>query len=288
MKYLLIFCFSIGSVMTSAQIPDYLGNNPSWSSMKWDDDIFGTTEDYRNHFTSGDTIIGAYTYKIMKSAWNGGDTLFYSFWRQEGRKIYEYQSGADQLLYSFDLSIGDTLPMSGSNHIEKIDSILVGSDYRYVFYVDTANSYIYLIEGIGLLNAPFDCRGMFPGDLWTANAYEGALHWGGWWGLELYSYSENGVIVWENASCSSLAVEETEDVSFSVYPVPASNTITIQAGVREMQQVELLDLNGRIIHREFCSGLQHEMNIAALENGFYLLRVTFNNDVTAITQIVKS
>ena len=55
--------------------------------------------------------------------------------RQEGRQMHIWDGSSDQLLYDFDLQVGDTLPISWNNWNEEItviavDSVLVGSEMR--------------------------------------------------------------------------------------------------------------------------------------------------------------
>ncbi|MBK8487628.1 MAG: T9SS type A sorting domain-containing protein [Bacteroidetes bacterium] len=60
-----------------------------------------------------------------------------------------------QLLYDFDLEVGDTLPLSyinyGGNYVTGIDSILIGDNYRKRFSIsgEYIDNYAYIIEGIG-------------------------------------------------------------------------------------------------------------------------------------------
>lgn len=148
-----------------------------------------TIDDDYNLFISDDTAIGIYTYhKLYKNGLirslcppPGSYYYFGQYWaafRQEisNKKVYLYLNGVDALAYDFNLNAGDTLPLSclggfSDNHVESIDSVLIGSEYHKRFWISggASTNYTALIEGIGTtlgafasINTPFE----FGDDLW--------------------------------------------------------------------------------------------------------------------------
>lgn len=134
----------------------------------------GVHDDY-SLFMAGDTIIGAYTYqKILKSGFIGAPPCqppgyyYYNHYmgsiRQDKalKKVFYYPQGTpnEQLLYDFNLNIGDTLAVSynhgNENYVTGIDSVLVGGNYHKAFLLSPLSgppnpwdSTYVLIEGIG-------------------------------------------------------------------------------------------------------------------------------------------
>lgn len=169
MKQLILSLTFLGSIFTvHAQIPDYFGNNPNWS-----ENYYGGTP-FTNFFAEssltymdGDSTIGSYTYhKLYKDGQGASgytypptDNYFsyshslYMLVRQENRKIYYYDNfgQADELLISYEGPVGAYLEAAGSFGYEilAIDSVLIGSEYRRLLYIDTSDYPKFVVEGIG-------------------------------------------------------------------------------------------------------------------------------------------
>ena len=100
-------------------------------------------------FMAGDTLIGGYHYQILQQSGflqtvdlHFGNSYLSSYFdnykgaiRQDTllKRVYIVPSDSltEMLLYDFNLSVGDTLPISynntfSSNYVSRIDSILVG------------------------------------------------------------------------------------------------------------------------------------------------------------------
>jgi glucose/arabinose dehydrogenase len=73
-----------------------------------------------------------------------------------------------------------------------------------------------------------------------------------------------------------IAVNEQQFQHFQFYPNPAAETITIDPGnYNGMMRIEILDLQGRIVHAEVASGFT-TVPVAHLAAGTYVLRGTSN------------
>jgi hypothetical protein len=143
----------------------------------------------RQYYIAGDTVLLGNTYKKLyldeynQDEWMGpimcapgctpwpnnyGQAQIYAgAMRQDTtlRLVYlfNHNSNSDEVLYDFDLQLGDTLGPTitniiTSNKVNKIDSVLVGSNYHKRFWIWDMNSgtpgpqdsgYVALIEGIG-------------------------------------------------------------------------------------------------------------------------------------------
>ncbi|MCR4660178.1 MAG: choice-of-anchor J domain-containing protein [Bacteroidales bacterium] len=75
-------------------------------------------------------------------------------------------------------------------------------------------------------------------------------------------------------------IESVGDVTVSVYPNPATKVISIKA--EGLRQVELLDVNGRVV----LTSTESTVNVSNLANGVYMLR-TITDGGMAINKIVK-
>ena len=66
--------------------------------------------------------------------------------------------------------------------------------------------------------------------------------------------------------------DETSDLTLRVYPVPASNILTIES-YEQPVSIDLLDLRGAPIRSVSPSGLINTLNISDMPSGIYLLRI---------------
>jgi hypothetical protein len=164
-------CFDV-----EAQSIDYFANQPRWrvnSSCASPYPCIVTVD--QEYFLGPDTLIGSNTYKVVyKQGYVSylymstppvppNCTGSYSFvnntvaeaWiRQLGKKmmIWIPSFQTEELLYDFDLSVGDTVPNSynnflgGTDTVVSVDSILLRGQYRRVMLTSEG---LELIEGVG-------------------------------------------------------------------------------------------------------------------------------------------
>ncbi len=155
------------------QVNTYFLNNPQWkidlhvySGM----DCFGFHDVY-NYNETGDTVIGSFTYKkILKkgihetinsmcnptSSTNFINTGPSCCLRSAGKQMYIVEAGntTEELLYDFNLNVGDTLPPSYSHPaaqiitVTAIDSIFTPYGFRKKYSLSGTSS-LFLYEGIG-------------------------------------------------------------------------------------------------------------------------------------------
>ena len=114
---------------------------------------------------TGDTLIQGISYYKMHATGNGisinpftGDTTFsiidraLNFIREEGSKFYmRYINGEKTLLHEFNLTTGDTA-ISNCNRpqvVEKVDTFLIGSNFRRQYHFEGNGYKSTFFEGIG-------------------------------------------------------------------------------------------------------------------------------------------
>ncbi|HLG35272.1 MAG TPA: hypothetical protein VI757_10355, partial [Bacteroidia bacterium] len=170
-----ILCASLGAQGQSSVYHPFPDSNAIWMETVWW--MFPSNppqcgqRDYVL-FISGDTIIGSYSYKkILSSGYShmcpfGPGVNYYSnryvgaFRQDTSLKQVFYvpeNSSIENLLYDFNLNVGDTLPVTYNSffpnvYVTSIDSILTGSDYRKLYWLSIERGwgeYAFLIEGIG-------------------------------------------------------------------------------------------------------------------------------------------
>ena len=157
----------------SAQTPNYFENNPQWrQSSGCGDETPCVEEEEFVYYTFGDSTINNVSYKkIFKHGtfannWYDSPPIpswcdtsmtfdfFIALVRQENKKIFiRNENEPEELLYDFELKIGDTLPLTWNQYsdeiiVSSIDSIQVGNNYRRIFNL-TSQYPFRLIEGIG-------------------------------------------------------------------------------------------------------------------------------------------
>lgn len=241
----------------------------------------------------GDTTINGLTYhKLYETAvdnWifafgGGGGTyswnhLYIGSFREDSSKhIYSINTfnPIEELLYDFNLSVGDTLPAS-PNHtadiwISNIDSIFDGSIYRkrYTLSADTiqannwAINYVSIIEGIGSTH----------GLIWTLDPY---FENGG----ELFCFKENGSIKYFDstyANCSLVNLQENQfhHSSFSFSPNPTSEILNLKSEQPISFPLELfvIDMQGRLITQKAINTNDDLfLNVKSFAKGEYILAI---------------
>jgi len=86
----------------------------------------------------------------------------------------------------------------------------------------------------------------------------------------------------------TLATQDFFASNFAVYPNPASNVLNIDSKSNvALTQLQLTDINGRIVKEVKASGLSTQINVSELNAGVYFLKAT-SAQGTGTTKIVKN
>ena len=78
--------------------------------------------------------------------------------------------------------------------------------------------------------------------------------------------------------------------TISLYPNPTQSSLTIEISNSEVQlnQVEIMDLLGKVVKKEHFTGSTKTLNIGDLKNGIYMLRIHLNNGEIVNEKVVKN
>ncbi len=301
MRVFTVLVFLSISISISAQAVDYFSNNPEWRQSSGQDNGEKCVkhEEYV-YYLNGDSIIGNITYrKLFKHGtaeyqwWDMPPTpeycqgswtfdQFHTLLRQEELKIYIHPSGEpEELLYNFELEIGDTLPVTWNQWdnnivVTSIDSLLFGTNYRKVFNLTNQGSQ-QLIEGIGHERGflePFSEMLDFASSL---NCF--ALN-------DTVYYPEIG------APCD-LTVELpenmiSEDVIF--YPNPVSDLLNIELIKScDIKQITAIDINGKTTILGFVKTKQNKLmvDMSNLTKGLYVIQIDTKDLITHRLKVIK-
>jgi len=75
----------------------------------------------------------------------------------------------------------------------------------------------------------------------------------------------------------STEISELENAGFEMYPNPTNGIVTIVAN-KHIEQVEVMQLDGRVVRRSSSNTSQIDLDVSALSSGVYLLKVNYTNE----------
>lgn len=306
MKKLVMFSFVLISLAGIAQVPDYFSNNPEWRVSLWFGG-FGSCKEVDEYveYINGDTLIDGKVYNKMYTrgygyeVWIGPPPIYdcdfnryhynslAAYVRQEGKKVFCLDAWFNEelLLYDFDLSVGDTLPLTDFCFtwgempvVVAIDSMLVGGEYRKVFETDYESAVVkYFYEGIGY-------GGGFLGNCSIFSEYPSYLHCYAVGGVtylpELYAECELNV---------GVPVIKTEMASH-VYPNPVHDFMVLETDYPLKSTVlEVYSATGRIADVSYTRIDQEKylVDFSGLGSGFYLIRILSEGRIQGQVKIIK-
>lgn len=249
-------------------------------------------EYYFNYFLGGDTLMNGHIYIKLyqgmkytssKYGYHWVDTIgFVSGIREDNNKhIYFNKGSGEQLLYDFNLKIGDTLTqLIGNGYVvTNIDSTLIGLTYRKQFILSGEIDSI--IEGIGSVQGLFENVEPF-----NSQTNSGSLICFSQNGKKLYP--DTGSICEIYTGISNLAVPIS---SFAVYPNPASKQVTIDITLSQglnTGTLELYNSMGKLIRTTAINNAPVTLteNISTLANGVYYYKLITNNSVPLVKKLI--
>lgn len=285
--------------MSLGQTPNYFANNPKWVCGHWNSNQWGpppnipTTSTYV-YYLNADTLIGGNTFHRVFSrgeTYENGPTPIATwdshtgyYLRQEDRNIrfYNNQIGVDSLLVSYDYQIGDTVKgyvfQTCGYHqdtIQKIDSILINSEYRKVFYLDTISGPV-ITEGIGHqieIDVP---TGEFIEPLCAGIGSDFSIHCFGFGDIPYWDSQGT------NGNCYlNVSIEKSQKMTFDIFPNPATHQIQIithgevnSISIRTIGGSKCLNTKGKII------------DISMLRAGVYIVEIRFENGLISNQKLI--
>lgn len=269
----------------------YLEDDPVWSgSCQWNP---GGVEhclsnEQFNYFIDGDSIVGDTAYKKLRKK---GELEVYWYWweqppawncpvgitsyndpaaaliRQEGSRLYfrDYWN-PDQLLYDFDLQVGDTLPESYFTQdnvviVTQRDTIEVGPYSRIRLELNDGADH--LIEGIG---GDHGLLGLF-----------GDPGFGPFCGLSCFGYGDTAYYPETGPDCDlrlAIAEQHKDNSRLPAWPNPTSASVTVAPplGSKTLELVDPLGRTQLLLHAPFRATV--EVDLRGVNPGVFVMRVT--------------
>ncbi len=81
--------------------------------------------------------------------------------------------------------------------------------------------------------------------------------------------------------------ELSQQTEIKVYPNPAKNRFTIESPNQKIQQVDLINLNGQLVHQEVFKANNHTVDVSQIEPGVYVLQVKRENGFNSVRIIIQ-
>jgi len=201
-----------------------------------------------------------------------------------GKKVFIVPPSevVEQLLYDFNLEVGDTVKgftesfAFPQDTVISIDSVIVGNDYRKRWFINSTYG-IYLIEGIG---SSYGLLELSPG---MATDFF----------LNGICFSQNGTALYPEGSsvCDIITgikdTTTTLSMTFNIYPNPASNYITINVEYRmKNTECRIMNVTGQEVFQSSINNQQSSIDISSLSPGIYFLTLS-NGEQTVSKKFVK-
>lgn len=277
--------FVLLPTLAGAQV-DYLANDPVWRVTSVCNQLgsIGSpcimTDDHQ-YMLAGDTLIAGHVYKSTlrtgstHGSWQGQlpappsciDHIIYgpersTPIRQEGRALYVWNGDAEELLFDFDLEVGDMLPTSFNNFDESmevvdLDSIQLSGEWRRVYTVSGTSTHT-IVEGIG------SDRGLFE----PIGAILECGH-------DFECFSLNGESVYPGAECNiimAIAGSQEQPIDIRFDAANALLTVVIPDG-SAATAVQVLDVNGRLCLQTRLNATGGQVDLGSLAIGTYMVRI---------------
>jgi len=308
MKKILIISLFLWTTNSNAQ-SGYFDNNPIWQCWSSSNDGGSCNcERTYNYYINGDSVVNSINYKKLfikgfgQCFWNSSppvpldcqtppsfnDTInLYALVRDTLQKIY-IRYGIDtseQLLYDFNLNIGDTLPLSFNNwdtiKVVSIDSIRILNTYRKRFHVVGQWQDGFLVEGVGHSGGFVEPMGIVFG-------FGSALI--------CFGMGDSAYYPVVDSTCNlNVGINEKQLSAnvISIYPNPTTNSLMIETILRQntLIQTELKNALGQIVYtlnEKANSGSYKKTIDLNLGQGIYFLTLQTNQGLmTKRIEIVK-
>lgn len=189
----------------------------------------------------------------------------------------------EQLLYDFNMVVGDTVIGYTSTHaypadtVQSIDSVLVGNSYRKRWKLSSVYE-IYFIEGIG---STYGLVELSPGWLVDHNSYT------------LTCFQQNGLTLYPNTTMNCDLITGVNNIAsdkflINIYPNPFHTTALLQLHP-DFSKGDLKVYNslGSLITTQTISNQNSlTLNRDNLSNGLYLLHLTNSRGQMTVEKLI--
>lgn len=193
------------------------------------------------------------------------EEIFIGYIRQDFKLVYLRVNNQDELLYNFDLNIGDTLENTYNNFqndisVVSIDSILINGQYVKRFNLSSNSNSSYMIEGIG---HEFGFLEPFPPILEC--------------GYNLVCFKKNNITYFPdtNFNCSTnVDLSNNENIDVAFYPNPALNYLIVDL---KKFKYSIVDVNYKILKSDEVLTKNYHIDISFLKPGFFIICIDNKN-----------
>ncbi len=225
-------------------------------------------------YCSGDTLINSVAFKKLMYVGNTRSMVvpptaisgYYGAVRNDipNKKVYFVSvSGTGELLYDFDIAIGDSIPrgwfFGQKEPVVQIDSVQYCNEYHKKYITSSGYS---IIEGIGSQN------GLIPPISFGISI--------GW----TFGYEEYG-----NSSCTACdfvaSIDSYSLNELNIYPNPTNGEVKIVSDLN-IRYIELYDIAGTLIESFNYAGGSIEIR----NKGCYLLKIHTDSEII-IRKLIK-
>lgn len=286
MKKLIIILFTVATFQVNSQTSSY--HSFPDSNARWNIHNFNycfnnvNVDEYYSIELSGDTVINCRIYHklVVPSIKNNtGSTCGTintgyqgAICQDSANRLVIFMapgSHTEQLLYDFNMKVGDTVKgflslfTSSPDTIYSIDSVLVGSNFHKRWNISSYYD-LHIIEGVGStygLIQPFSAN--------TTDLPD----------FSVICFSQNGKTLYPDTSTNCEVVNSTGDIKdgqelIKVYPNPSQGSFNIDFGqTDDINDIQIADLSGRIFMHQSVNA-NSCINITNLPKGTYLLYLT--------------
>ncbi len=284
MRFLLFLFFCISTMTVFSQpVKAIVEENRVWSTLEIHCLPNGNNYSTYHIKFEEDTIIEGFNYKRM---WQSDDQALsewslYGFVREdENKRVYlrplNYFEG---MVYDFGCAVGDTINTwniylnSDSLHfvVTNIDSVLLYDGFKKritLFEYDNLLEEVW-VEGLGsyfgILNS-------------GNNAYGGVCG-----SNQALCYENDGSLIYQNPDYNtcyySVTVNLDQHISGQInyYPNPAKDFVNINLADEGTKEIQLVDLNGKIILKKITVDNKVLLNLQEVNKGIYFVRIKTDN-----------
>ena len=79
--------------------------------------------------------------------------------------------------------------------------------------------------------------------------------------------------------CLTLSDEEVAFEEINIYPIPATDELTIENTTQQDFALQLFDINGKLIKAEQLSNYRNNLDVSSLNSGVYILKLSNKSGV---------
>ena len=192
------------------------------------------------------------------------------------KKVYIVPEGdsIEQLLYDFDMQVGDTLvgylsvcsPFTMCDTVISIDSVMVGNTYRKRWHINSGY-HIYFIEGIG---STYGLLKFVPTNMTDLDD------------INLDCFQQNGQNLYPDTlgSCpllTSIATLPSTEMIIKIHPNPSKGNVQVElSSSNKIERWVLYNLNGQMERTDKVQN-KNQFEISGIDSGFYVLTLYMYN-----------